>query len=67
MVTETYLRLLQAQIEPHFLFNTLTSVFSLTDTDHQKAKKMHDTEDEILQQHGFGLVYNKSRRISNIE
>lgn len=42
MVTETYLRLLQAQIEPHFLFNTLTSILSLTDTDLQKAKKMHD-------------------------
>lgn len=42
MITETYLRLLQAQIEPHFLFNTLTSILSLTDTDLQKAKKMHD-------------------------
>ena len=42
MVTETYLRLLQAQIEPHFLFNTLTSILSLTDTDLQKAKEMHD-------------------------
>jgi sensor histidine kinase YesM len=42
MITETYLRLLQAQIEPHFLFNTLTSIFSLTDTDLQKAKKMHN-------------------------
>jgi len=25
-----------------------------------KAKKMHQTEDEILQQFGFGLVYNKN-------
>ncbi len=33
----------------------------------KKAKKMHDTEDEILQQFGYGLVYNKSKRISNIE
>ena len=24
----------------------------------KKAKKMHDTEDEILQQLGYGLVYN---------
>ena len=33
--------------------------------DHSKqedAKKMHQTEDEILQQLGFGLVYNKDGR-----
>lgn len=28
----------------------------------QKAKKMHHTEDEILQQLGYGLVYNKGKR-----
>ena len=28
------------------------------DSTKTKAKKMHDTEDEILQQQGFGLVYN---------
>ncbi len=39
--TETYLKLLQAQIEPHFLFNTLTSILSLSDTDLNKAKIMH--------------------------
>lgn len=33
----------------------------------KKAKKMHDTEDEILQQFGYGSVYNKSKRISNSE
>lgn len=27
-----------------------------------EAKKMHDIEDEILQQQGYGLVYNKSIR-----
>ena len=27
-----------------------------------KAKKMHDTEDEILQELGYGLVYNKGKR-----
>ena len=27
-----------------------------------KAKKMHDAEDEILQQFGYGLVYNKTMR-----
>ena len=39
--TETYLKLLQAQIEPHFLFNTLTSILSLSDTNMSKAKIMH--------------------------
>ena len=33
------------------------------DSTRSRAKKMHDTEDEILQQLGFGLVYNKNKRI----
>lgn len=36
----TTLRLLQAQIEPHFLFNTLSNVISLFDIDSKKAKQM---------------------------
>ncbi len=36
----TTLRLLQAQIEPHFLFNTLSNVITLFDIDVEKAKKM---------------------------
>ena len=32
------------------------------DSTKSQAKKMHDTEDEILQQLGYGLVYNKSTR-----
>ncbi|WP_457553235.1 sensor histidine kinase [Desulfobacula sp.] len=36
----TTLRLLQAQIEPHFLFNTLSNVITLFDIDVKKAKKM---------------------------
>ncbi|MCF6246531.1 MAG: histidine kinase [Desulfobacula sp.] len=36
----TTLRLLQAQIEPHFLFNTLSNVISLFDIDVEKAKQM---------------------------
>ena len=34
------LKLLQAQIEPHFLFNTLSNVLSLLDTDPKKGKSM---------------------------
>ncbi len=38
------------------------------DSRQAQAKKMHDTEDEILQQLGFGLVYNKGTRtqVSNL-
>ncbi|MGD0915406.1 MAG: histidine kinase [Thermodesulfobacteriota bacterium] len=37
---EVNLRLLQAQIEPHFLFNTLSNVLSLIDTDPARGKSM---------------------------
>ncbi|MBT8338451.1 MAG: histidine kinase [Desulfatitalea sp.] len=39
-VLESHLKLLQAQIEPHFIFNTLTSIESLDDVDPQGAKTM---------------------------
>ena len=39
-VEKNNLRALQAQIEPHFLFNTLSSVLELLDTDPEKAKSM---------------------------
>lgn len=39
-VIETNLKFLQAQIEPHFLFNTLSNVLSLLDTDFNKGKCM---------------------------
>lgn len=37
---ETHLKLLQAQIEPHFLFNTLSNILSLLDTDLKKGQDM---------------------------
>lgn len=37
---ESRLKLLKAQVEPHFLFNTLTSIVSLDDIDPSKAKAM---------------------------
>jgi len=39
-VMESNLKLLQAQIEPHFLFNTLSNILSLIDTDTEKGKSM---------------------------
>ena len=38
--TEAHLKLLQAQIEPHFLFNTLANVSSLIDSDPILAKSL---------------------------
>jgi sensor histidine kinase YesM len=37
---EANLKLLQAQIEPHFLFNTLSNVLSLLDSNPQRGKSM---------------------------
>ena len=37
---ETHLKLLQAQIEPHFLFNTLSNVLSLLESDPVKGNTM---------------------------
>ncbi|MDY6792236.1 MAG: histidine kinase [Thermodesulfobacteriota bacterium] len=39
-VVESNLRFLQAQIEPHFLFNTLSNIVSLLETDLEKGKYM---------------------------
>jgi sensor histidine kinase YesM len=39
-ILEANLRLLQAQVEPHFLFNTLSNVISLIETDPGKARSM---------------------------
>jgi hypothetical protein len=46
--TEAQLRLLQAQIEPHFLFNTLANVQSLIDRDTPRAKQMLETFTDYL-------------------
>ncbi|MCB0610607.1 MAG: histidine kinase [Lewinellaceae bacterium] len=37
---QTRLKMLQSQLHPHFLFNTLNSIVSLIDTDIKKAKSM---------------------------
>ncbi len=45
---ESNLRLLQAQIEPHFLFNTLSSIRSLLDSDAENGKTMLDDLTQYL-------------------
>jgi hypothetical protein len=41
--TEARLRLLQGQIEPHFMFNTLGTVLTLIDSDAPRARQMLET------------------------
>jgi signal transduction histidine kinase len=45
---EAQLRLLQGQIEPHFLFNTLANVLSLIDHDAPRAKQMLESFTDYL-------------------
>jgi signal transduction histidine kinase len=45
---EAQLRLLQAQMEPHFLFNTLANVLSLIDADAPRAKRMLEAFTDYL-------------------
>lgn len=45
---ESELRALQAQIEPHFLFNTLANIQALIDTDSVKAKEMLQKFTDLL-------------------
>jgi signal transduction histidine kinase len=45
---EAQLRMLQAQIEPHFLFNTLANVQSLLDRDTPRARQMLESFTDYL-------------------
>jgi signal transduction histidine kinase len=46
--SEAQLRLLQGQMEPHFLFNTLANVISLIDADAPRAKHMLEALTDYL-------------------
>jgi two-component sensor histidine kinase len=58
--TEAQLRLLQAQIEPHFLFNTLANVHTLMDHDLPKAKQMLGSFTDYLRASLGSLRHDKS-------
>jgi probable rRNA maturation factor len=45
-----------------YITHGLLHNFGFDDSTESLARKMHDMEDEILQQLGYGLVYNKSKR-----
>lgn len=47
-LAETQLRLLQAQIEPHFLFNTLSNIHSLIETDPRRASTVLESFSDYL-------------------
>lgn len=53
--SEARLRLLQAQIEPHFLFNTLANVAGLIDSDAARARHMLESFTEYLRASFSGL------------
>ena len=53
--TEARLRLLQAQIEPHFLFNTLANVLSLLEAEPARARAMLEAFVDYLRSSFGGL------------
>ncbi len=57
---EAQLRLLQGQMEPHFLFNTLANVISLIDADAPRAKHMLEALTDYLRASLRGLRHDDS-------
>lgn len=45
-----------------YIVHGLLHNLGFDDSTQKEAKKMHETEDEILQELGYGLVYNKGKR-----
>jgi sensor histidine kinase YesM len=58
--SEAQLRLLQGQMEPHFLFNTLANVISLIDADAPRAKHMLEALTDYLRASLGGLRHDDS-------
>ncbi|MBI5417835.1 histidine kinase [Candidatus Poribacteria bacterium] len=61
-ILETNIRLLQAQIEPHFLFNTLSTILSLMDSDINKSKIMMEDFTNLLRT-SFSKTMDKNTAI----
>jgi two-component sensor histidine kinase len=61
---EAQLRLLQGQIEPHFLFNTLANVQSLMDHDLPRAKQMLDSFTSYLRA-SLGSLRNEESAVAD--
>lgn len=50
-----------------YITHSLLHKLGYDDSTQAKARKMHDIEDEILQQFGYGFVYNKGVRTKERE
>ena len=57
---QAQLRLLQGQIEPHFLFNTLANVVSLIDHDAPRAKQMLESFTDYLRSSFTSLRHDQA-------
>ena len=64
---EAQLRLLQGQMEPHFLFNTLANVISLIDADAPRAKHMLEALTDYLRASLGGLRHDDSTLGAELE
>jgi sensor histidine kinase YesM len=64
---EAQLRLLQGQMEPHFLFNTLANVISLVDADAPRAKHMLEALTDYLRASLGGLRHDDSTLAGELE
>ncbi|HET7319707.1 MAG TPA: histidine kinase [Nitrospirota bacterium] len=58
---EAELRLYQSQMEPHFLFNTLSNVLGLIDSDRDKARRMLESFTSFLR---FSIATARERTVS---
>ena len=69
LIVNGELALKQAHLRGHsseaelalYITHSLLHNLGFDDTTRNQAKKMHNTEDEILQQFGYGLVYNQGK------
>jgi signal transduction histidine kinase len=64
---EAQLRLLQGQMEPHFLFNTLANVISLIDADAPRAKHMLESLTDYLRASLVSLRHDDSTLAAELD
>ena len=64
---EAQLRLLQGQMEPHFLFNTLANVVSLIDADAPRARHMLEALTDYLRASLGGLRHDDSTLAAELD